>query len=189
MHHVHITGASGSGTTTLGRSLAEALCWTHFDSDDFFWLKTDPPFQEKREAALRVEMLAADLAKAPSWVLSGSIMGWTGLVEPDFDLIVFLDLPMALRMKWLKAREIERYGAEALAPGGDRHQESEEFLAWAAAYDDGETVGRNRMAHESWLADRTYPITCPILRLDSTFGVQENVGSVCAAMERPIDCS
>lgn len=185
MHHIHITGASGSGTTTLGRALAVALGWTHFDSDDFFWIKTDPPFQEKREAARRIAMLETELAQAPSWVLSGSIMGWTGLVEPDFDLIVFLDLPLRLRMERLKAREIERYGEKALAPGGERHIESEEFLAWAAAYEDDETVGRNRMAHESWLSCQT----CPVLRLSSRFGVQENVTSVLSAMERPIDCS
>jgi adenylate kinase family enzyme len=185
MRRIHVTGASGSGTTTLGRALGRELGWRHLDSDDFFWTATDPPFQKKRAAAARAGELASALASSPSWVLSGSIMGWTGLAVPDFDLVVFLTLPTALRMARLQAREIERYGAEALVPGSDRHRESEDFLAWAAAYDDAETVGRNRAAHERWLGERT----CPVLRLDSTNPVRDNVETVLARLQHTVDCS
>ena len=40
MQRIHILGASGSGTTTLGRALAERLQCRHFDTDDYFWLPT-----------------------------------------------------------------------------------------------------------------------------------------------------
>ena len=43
IHRIHILGASGSGTTTLGRALAERLQCPHFDADDYFWVPTDPP--------------------------------------------------------------------------------------------------------------------------------------------------
>ena len=33
---IHILGASGSGTSTLGNSLAEVLPHTHLDTDDYF---------------------------------------------------------------------------------------------------------------------------------------------------------
>jgi adenylate kinase family enzyme len=180
MARIHITGASGSGTTTLGRALAGALGWRHVDSDDVFWLASEPPFQEKRDAVARAAMLQGALADTPRWVLSGSVMGWTGLATPDFDLVIFLSLPTALRMARLEAREIERYGAEVLAPGSDRYAESQEFLAWAAAYDDAETVGRNRVAHERWLAE----LACPVLRLDSTNPVRDNVETAVARLQQ-----
>jgi hypothetical protein len=41
---VHIFGASGAGTSTLGRALGERLALAHLDTDDFFWMPTDPPF-------------------------------------------------------------------------------------------------------------------------------------------------
>jgi adenylate kinase family enzyme len=50
MRHVHILGASGSGATTLGAALAQRLGFTHLDSDDFFWIKTDPPYVTPRRA-------------------------------------------------------------------------------------------------------------------------------------------
>jgi len=180
MDRIHITGASGSGTTTLGRALAQALGWPHFDSDDFFWLKTDPPFQEKRAADVRAAMLSEALAAVPSWVLSGSVMGWSCLVTPSFDLVVFLSLPTELRMTRLKTREVERYGEASLAPGGARRAESETFLAWAAAYDEAETVGRNRQAHERWLVEQS----CPVLRLDSRRTVAANVSAVIGRLQQ-----
>jgi adenylate kinase family enzyme len=36
MPHIHVTGASGSGTTSLGHALAEALDIRHLDTDHFF---------------------------------------------------------------------------------------------------------------------------------------------------------
>ena len=47
---VHVFGASGSGTTTLGRALAEALGSVHLDTDAYFWESTDPPFTTIRPA-------------------------------------------------------------------------------------------------------------------------------------------
>jgi adenylate kinase family enzyme len=44
---IYITGPSGLGTTTLGRTLSHRLNIFHGDSDDFFWLQTDPPFTKK----------------------------------------------------------------------------------------------------------------------------------------------
>jgi adenylate kinase family enzyme len=43
-----VTGASGSGTTTLGKALAEQLACAFLDADDFFWFPTNPPFTQKR---------------------------------------------------------------------------------------------------------------------------------------------
>ena len=49
VNRLHILGASGSGTTTLGRALAERLTYLHFDTDDYYWLSTDPPFTAQRD--------------------------------------------------------------------------------------------------------------------------------------------
>jgi adenylate kinase family enzyme len=51
-HRVHILGASGAGTTTLARALADDLAIPAFDADDYFWVKTDPPV---KAPVLRIE--------------------------------------------------------------------------------------------------------------------------------------
>ncbi len=45
---VHITGAAGSGTTTLGKALAQRWRCRQFDTDDFLWEPGDPPYQAVR---------------------------------------------------------------------------------------------------------------------------------------------
>jgi adenylate kinase family enzyme len=35
---IHILGASGSGTTTLAKALANELGYKHFDTDDYYWI-------------------------------------------------------------------------------------------------------------------------------------------------------
>jgi adenylate kinase family enzyme len=42
---IHVMGASGSGVTTLGRALADALAFPHYGTDDYFWLPTTPPYR------------------------------------------------------------------------------------------------------------------------------------------------
>jgi hypothetical protein len=90
IHRIHILGASGSGTTTLGCALAERLQCPHFDADDYFWLPTDPPFTHQRERTQRQRLLMDDLTAHDSWVVSGSLCGWGDVAIPLFELVVFL---------------------------------------------------------------------------------------------------
>lgn len=80
-HKIHILGASGSGTTTLGNQLAKRLRIPHFDTNEYFWIKTRIPFTEKRAVAERQKLLKSDLTKHSSWVLSGSLCGWGDLCK------------------------------------------------------------------------------------------------------------
>ena len=175
---IHILGASGSGTTTLGRALARELTCPHFDADDFFWIPTDPPYQHVRGRAERQQLLGTALAKPPSWVLSGSLCGWGDPFIPMFDLVVFLWIPHETRMGRLHEREIARYGQEAIEPGGNRHEAYKKFIAWAAAYDDGDVTMRSRRLHEDWLLR----LSCPVIRIEGELPTKEQVGAVCSAI-------
>ena len=159
---IHILGASGSGTTTLGSALSQSLAVRHFDSDDYFWVRTTIPFTEKREIAARVEMLRQDLLSQDEWVLSGSLCDWGDFAIPLFSLVVFLWVAPAVRMERIMAREISRYGIEALSPGGWFHRNHLEFMEYAASYDSGGLDIRSRQLHEQWLGN----LSCQVLRIE-----------------------
>jgi AAA domain len=181
MKRVHILGASGSGTTTLAAALSTRLGCRHHDTDFYFWLPSDPPFQHIRETEARLAMLREDLERPGGWVLSGSLCGWGDPFITLFDLVVFLHIPPDLRMARLKAREIERYGSEAIGPGGAMHGDSTGFLAWAAAYDAGGPEIRSLRVHNDWLAS----LPSPVLRLERPASVEANLAEVLRALGEP----
>jgi adenylate kinase family enzyme len=171
---IHLVGASGSGTTTLGRALATRLDCPHLDTDDFFWLPSDPPFQHVRERGERQARLGTALRASAGWVLSGSLCGWGDLFIPQFELVVFLWVPPDVRLARLRARERDRYG-HAVDPGGPLHGRSEAFIAWAAGYDERlAPPERCRRLHEQWLT----ALPCPVLRLEDTASVEERLARI-----------
>jgi adenylate kinase family enzyme len=178
MARIHVVGASGSGTTTLAGALAARLGAAQLDTDNFFWLPTDPPFEKIRERGERQAMLGAALDRHPAWVLSGSLCGWGDMFIPRFELVVFLWLAPEIRLARLRARELERYG-DAVAPGGARHKASQEFIAWAAGYDERLDIPERCLKlHEQWLA----ALPCAVVRITDTGGVGEHAELVLRAL-------
>jgi adenylate kinase family enzyme len=166
---IHIVGASGSGTTSLAAELAGRYGHRHLDTDDFYWRRTDPPFREKRPPEERLASLRTTFQEAKRWVLSGSLCGWGDPLIPEFELVVFLLVPTPVRLARLRAREIERYGRQAIAPGGALHEAHVEFLEWAGRYDTGDPEMRSRAMHEAWLA----ALPCSVVRLEGDVSIEQ----------------
>lgn len=161
IHRIHIVGASGSGTTTLGEHLAADLGWCHFDTDSYFWVLTDPPYKEQTQVSKRLDVMHRDLSSSADWVLSGSLCGWGDPLISYFDLVIFLYIPESLRLARLANREEERYGVD-IRPGGDLYQHNQAFIEWASRYDSGGMEVRSKVKHEHWLDQ----LECPVLKIE-----------------------
>ena len=175
---IHILGASGAGITTLGRALANALAIPHHDTDDYYWRPTASPYSEMRPPADRLRLMEELFLDRSAWVLSGSLVGWGDPIVPFFDLVVFLGAPTEVRLRRLRDREARRFGADAVAPGGWRHQETEIFIEWASHYDDGSREGRSRRRHEAWLET----LKCRVLRADGSRATADLIGEIVRAL-------
>lgn len=160
---IHIFGASGSGTTTLGRLIGGLPGWTHLDSDDYFWLPTDPPFTQKRPRAERVPLIQRDMDAAQNVVLTGSLVDWGDALIPRFTLCIRTTLETSLRLERLHQREWARFGAR-IEPGGDMAQTHQAFMDWAARYDEGDVTMRSSAMHDLWQTK----LTCPVITVDTT---------------------
>ncbi|MEM9338806.1 MAG: AAA family ATPase [Bacteroidota bacterium] len=146
---IHIFGASGSGVTTLGKALAEKLKVPYFDTDDYYWKKTDPPFTQKEAIPDRQANILKDTAPLNDWILGGSLVSWGEFIKDTFELAIFLYLPAEIRMERLKKREYERYG-NIIFDDPIRHQQYLDFIAWASRYDDDTFEGRSKKIHLNW---------------------------------------
>ena len=160
---IHIFGASGSGTTTLGKTVSEKIGFRLLDSDDYLWLPTDPKFTEKRSLEERLLLMQQDLNGCCGAVITGSLVNWGDALIPQFTLAVRLITPTAVRLERLKKREYARFGARIL-PGGDMFEAHQSFLDWASRYDTADTSMRSAAMHDLWQKK----LLCPRLDLDGT---------------------
>lgn len=171
---LHVFGASGSGTTTLARAIASDWSVSCYDCDDFYWQPTAIPFTEKRAIEDRLKLMEEMFLPRSAWVLSGSLFSWGSSLIPYFDAVVFVSLDNAIRMQRLQEREERRYGVSAISPRGAHFRKFREFMDWNAQYEDPNFVGRSRTSHEKWMSG----LRCPIIRIDSSFPVEELVAQV-----------
>ncbi|MEL6717245.1 MAG: AAA family ATPase [Bacteroidota bacterium] len=174
---IHIFGASGSGTTTLGKEIEKCWSWKHLDADDYYWEKTIPPFQVKVPLNKRNERLLQDFKSYEKVVVSGSMVSWGKQWAVAFDLMVFLYIPSEIRMERLRKRERERYG-DLLDTDTKCKSDSKAFLEWAAQYDSGTFKGRSLSIHNEWIAS----LECPVLRIEGDTTVEERVEAVSRAI-------
>ncbi len=156
-----IFGASGSGTTTLAKEIEKKTSFVHLDVDDYYWKKTEPPFQEKIPLIERNKNLKVDFEKFENVIISGSMVSWGKEWETLFDLAIFIRLDNKERMKRLENRETERYG-EKLLTDKNIWQNSKAFLQWANQYENPNFDGRSFKVHNNWIE----LLDCKVLRID-----------------------
>ena len=174
---IHIFGASGSGTSTIGKELSEQLGYKWMDTDDYFWMLTAPPFTTQREKSERVRMMKEDIEKYENVVLSGSLSGWGDALIPEFTLVVRIVIDNELRLERIKKRESERFG-DRIAPGGDMYEHHLEFMKWASKYDTAGVEMRSKAKHDEWQKQ----LTCPIIVVDGA----EELGKNCALIKKEL---
>jgi len=176
-HRIHTFGASGAGTSTLGRELAKKLSLPFFDADDYYWQQTDLPYTLKNAPEDRVSALLSDMDKVESWVLAGSVVSWGDAFIPLFTSAIFVTLPQSVRLRRLYQREKRRYG-DRIDEGGDRYEASKTFLEWAALYDTAGPEVRSLVLHEKWMKR----LECPVIRLQSLKPVEKLADEVIAML-------
>ena len=164
---IHIVGASGSGTSTLGINLQDELGYKHLDTDDYFW---ETKYSKIREIPERITLIQNEIEKYNKWVLSGSLCGWGDLFIPYFDLIIFIYIPKEIRMERLKNREYERYG-DLILEGNQKHGDYLEFISWAGLYDDGDESVRSKKLHLDWLG----AINSKIIKIEGLKTISEEI--------------
>ncbi len=167
---IHIFGASGSGVTTLGKLLSKELSLIYFDTDDYYWEQTNPPFIKANTRETRQLMLRESLSNYINWILGGSLDSWGDFIKDEFDLVVFLWLPKEVRVERLKKREYDRYG-EVIFDNKDRNKQYLDFINWASDYDLGTKWGRNLERHKTWIKT----LNCPVMRIEDDHSNEQRI--------------
>ena len=157
-----VFGANGCGKTTLGRELARKLNIKHLDIEDYYFEESEIPYSKPRSKDTVIELMLVDIEKCDSFVLSAVTGDYGDKISSMYKLGVFLSVPIDIRLERVKHRSLEQYGERVLA-GGDMYEQEQCFLEFVRT--------RNRSIIDEWLKT----LTCPILHLDGTKAISENL--------------
>ena len=166
-----VFGANGCGKTTLGRELARQLNIKHFDVEDYCFEKSEIPYSKPCSKSAAMERMIVDLEKCDFFVLSGVTGDYGDTIRSMYQLGVFLSVPIAIRLERVKRRSFEQYGNRVLA-GGDMFEREQEFFEFVRT--------RNLSVIDEWVKT----LTCPILPLDGTKSIPENLELILQSYNR-----
>jgi len=170
-HGIIVFGASGAGSTTLGRELARLLNFEHYDTDDYSFEQTDPPYTKSRPLHERLALLRP-LIKS-NFVLTGCIRDWDGAFDSILSLAVFVMTPTDIRIERLEKREYNRNG-ERIKLEGDLYNLHQKFIEYVSKYDNGGMEIRSLASQEAWAKTQT----CPVIRVDGTIDYRINAANI-----------
>ena len=129
MRRVMIVGGAGSGKSTLGRVLGARTGLPVYHMDHIHWL----PGWEARPRPAR-QLLAEDIEARDSWIFEGGFSTTYANRLARADTVIWLDLPVTLRLWRVTKRLIANYGqrrpdmAEGCVEG--IHGETWAFYRW-----------------------------------------------------------
>ncbi len=106
MRRVNVKGTSGSGKSTFGRELAERLGLPYVELDA---LHHGPNWSEPTDEEFRARVRVAMDASPDGWVIDGNYEAKLGdTLTGAADTIVWLDLPLRLKLRRVARRTRER---------------------------------------------------------------------------------
>ena len=166
---IHLFGASGSGTSTLGRYICEKIGGFFMDTDDYYWMPVEPPYTVKRDIPDRLKLMRKDIEDHDVVVISGSLVNWGDELIPDFTLAIRVVIDPEIRLERLRQRERGQFGSR-IDEGGDMHEVFTKFIEWAALYETAGVNIRSKAMHDEW----EKLLKCPIVRVDGAKPLEDN---------------
>ncbi len=131
-----VVGATGSGKTTLARSIGQCLSIPHIELDGIYH---QPGWTRLPEAEFRLRII--EEVGRPTWVIDGNYSEVRDLVWGAADLVIFLDYPRSVIMSRVIRRSLGRAAVRRQLWNGNRESfkkllskdPEENIVRWASA--------------------------------------------------------
>lgn len=158
-----IIGASGTGTTTLGKRISTQLEIPFIDLDELFWIESEIPFTKFRNAEQLREIVNDKIYSNNEWLISGDPSLWNVGIEDKINYLIFLKAPADIRITRLEQRYDNQYGIASRVKGNLIFENHQRFIKWTMQYDTGGITGRTKNKQESWISN----LNCIIFETNS----------------------
>ena len=159
-----ICGLNGAGKSTLGRILADRIGYEFIDNEDLYFRKTDLSYDfaapRGKEEVIR---LLEEKITANNRFIFAAVKGHYGdRLIASLDHIVLMEVPKQIRSRRIRDRSYRKFGNRIL-PGGDLYDQESEWFSLTES------------RPETYVTDWLETVDCPVIRIDGTLPVEENV--------------
>ena len=167
-----VCGLNGVGKSTLGKALAKELDFYFIDSEGLYFPKISHHYTYVSPRNRKdVEHLLFNEIKRHKNFVFASVKGDYGeTISPFFRYAVLVSVPKDIRIQRVKDRSFQKFGNRML-PGGDLYEQEEKFFHLVKS--------RTENIVEEWVQS----LSCPIIRVDGTKPVEENIKFIIAQMQ------
>ena len=159
-----ICGLNGTGKSTLGRMLADRMRYEFIDNEDLYFPKTDPlyMFSSPRSEEEVIQLLEERISDNNRCIFA-SVRGNHGFrLIASLDRIILIEVPKQIRSQRVRDRSYQKFG-DRILPGGDLYDRENKWFSLTEA------------RPETYVTDWLETINCPLIRIDGTLPVEENV--------------
>ena len=161
---IQICGLNGSGKSTLGRALAEKIGFYFIDDENLYFSRSNPnePYTNPKPRHEVEQLLMNEVKNHPDFVFAAVKGDYDKDIISMYDYVIMIEVPKSVRSKRVRNRSFKKFGSRMLL-GGDLYNQEEAFFQMVES--------RQSSYVENWLQT----VKCPIIRVDGTKPIDENV--------------
>ncbi len=161
---IQICGLNGSGKSTLGRALAEKIGFYFIDDENLYFSRSNPnePYTNPKPRHEVEQLLMNEVKNHPDFVFAAVKGDYEKDIISMYDYVIMIEVPKSVRSKRVRNRSYKKFGSRMLL-GGDLYNQEEAFFQMVES--------RQGSYVENWLQT----VKCPIIRVDGTKPIDENV--------------
>ena len=159
-----ICGLNGAGKSTLGSMLAERMGYEFIDNEDLFFPKADSSytFSGPRSEEEVIRLLEEKITANNRFIFAAVKGHYGDRLIASLDHIVLMEVPKQIRSRRIRDRSYRKFGNRIL-PGGDLYDQESKWFSLTES------------RPETYVTDWLETVDCPVIRIDGTLPVEENV--------------
>ncbi len=159
-----ICGLNGAGKSTIGRMLADRMGYEFIDNEDLWFPKADSSytFSGLRSEEEVIRLLEERISGNNRFVFAAVKGNYGDKLIASLDHIVLVEVPKQIRSRRVRDRSYQKFG-DRILPGGDLHDKEKKWFSLTDSRPD------------AYVTDWLETVDCPVIRIDGTRPVEENV--------------